>query len=146
MLDPNPKERIGLQAIMKHAWTNGESASREDYKKEMTARVKKVMVKVRKEQELEMKQAFMREKDKREADKREVEVADSFPFQLRRDLEEQVLQLRGQIAGRDHSGSSLSDSSSLEENEGEEGKGGKVAKLEVRRSAGSAEGEDHTRA
>lgn len=35
---------------MKHPWTNGEMPGREDYKKEMGVRVKKVMVKVRKEQ------------------------------------------------------------------------------------------------
>jgi hypothetical protein len=52
MLNPNPKERISLQAVMKHPWTNGETPGREDYKKEMGVRVKKVMVKVRKEQEL----------------------------------------------------------------------------------------------
>jgi serine/threonine protein kinase len=48
MLNPNPKERLTLHAVMKHPWINGESSGKEDYKKEMNTRVKKVMVKVRK--------------------------------------------------------------------------------------------------
>ena len=54
---------------MKHAWINGESVNKDDYKKEMNNRIKKVMVKVRKEQEMEMKQAFMKEKGKKEAER-----------------------------------------------------------------------------
>lgn len=50
MLAVNPKERITLEGLAKHAWTNGDRPGREDYRKEMGARVKKVMVKVRKEQ------------------------------------------------------------------------------------------------
>ena len=65
MLNPNPKERITIYEIMKHPWTNGESMSRDEYRKEMNVRVKKVMVKIRKEQENEIKQAFMKEKNKK---------------------------------------------------------------------------------
>lgn len=52
MLNSNPKDRITLAAVMKHPWTNGETLGKEDYKKQMNLRVKKVMVKVRKQQEL----------------------------------------------------------------------------------------------
>lgn len=65
MLNPEPKARISLDDIMKHPWTNGESISRDEYRKEMNVRVKKVMVKIRKEQENEIKQAFLKEKGKK---------------------------------------------------------------------------------
>lgn len=48
MLNPNPKERIPLSEIMKHPWVNCDSVTREEYRKEMNTRVKKVMVKLRK--------------------------------------------------------------------------------------------------
>jgi hypothetical protein len=65
MLNPNPKERITFHEVMKHAWSNGDNVNKDEYKKEMNLRIKKVMVKVRKEQELEMKQFFMKEKGKK---------------------------------------------------------------------------------
>jgi hypothetical protein len=74
----------------------------------MGSRVKKVMVKVRKEQETEMKQAFMKEKGKKE-----VEQAETFHLHLRRDLEERIIQLRSQISSKDNSSASHSESSSL---------------------------------
>lgn len=33
MLNPNPKERITINQMMKHPWTNGESMSRDEYRK-----------------------------------------------------------------------------------------------------------------
>ena len=66
MLNPNPKERIALSEVLKHPWICGECPSREEYRKEMNTRVKKVMVKIRKEQEAELKQALFKEKGKRE--------------------------------------------------------------------------------
>jgi hypothetical protein len=48
----------------------------------MNARTKKVMVRVRKEQEAEMKQAFMKEKGKKE-----VETVENFQLNIRRELE-----------------------------------------------------------
>jgi serine/threonine protein kinase len=51
MLCANPKERITLDEIMKHPWVNGDIISKDEYKKEMNVRVKKIMVKIRKEQE-----------------------------------------------------------------------------------------------
>jgi hypothetical protein len=48
MLNPDPKERITLNDIVKHPWVNSESISRDEYRKEMNTRVKKVMVKIRK--------------------------------------------------------------------------------------------------
>jgi hypothetical protein len=48
MLNPNPKERIPLSEIAKHAWLQGEAITRDEYRKEMNSRVKKVMVKIRK--------------------------------------------------------------------------------------------------
>lgn len=48
MFTPNPKERISLQDLLKHPWVNGECLTRDEYRKEMNVRVKKVMVKVRK--------------------------------------------------------------------------------------------------
>lgn len=51
-----------------------------------------------------MKQAFLREKGKRE------EGTERFDFQMRRELEEEVLQLRSMMA-RDDTGSSVSDAS-----------------------------------
>ena len=51
MLNPNPKERITLIELMKHPWINGDLVTRDEYRKEMNSRVKKVMVKIRKEQE-----------------------------------------------------------------------------------------------
>ncbi len=65
MLNPNPKSRINLQGILKHPWTTGDVISKDEYKKEMGLRIKKVMVKVRKEQESEMKQVFLKEKGTR---------------------------------------------------------------------------------
>lgn len=66
---------------MKHAWINGESVNKDDYKKEMNNRIKKVMVKVRKEQEMEMKQAFMKEKGKKEAEK-----VENFAIDIKREI------------------------------------------------------------
>ena len=142
MLAPNPKERLSLQGVMQHAWTNGETVGREEYRKEMNARVKKVMVRVRKEQELEMKQMFMREKGKRELEKPE-----HFPINIRREFEEKLFQLRKMLTIKDSS-SSHSDASSLEEGEmeeaakakletlpkGQKGELAKSAKVELRRS------------
>lgn len=50
MLSPHPKTRISLCELLKHPWMNGETVSREEYRKEMGGRVKKIMVKVRREQ------------------------------------------------------------------------------------------------
>lgn len=66
---------------MKHAWINGESVNKDDYKKEMNNRIKKVMVKVRKEQEMEMKQAFMKEKGKKEAER-----VENFAIDIKREI------------------------------------------------------------
>lgn len=66
---------------MKHAWINGESVNKDDYKKEMNNRIKKVMVKVRKEQETEMKQAFMKEKGKKEAER-----VENFAIDIKREI------------------------------------------------------------
>jgi hypothetical protein len=51
MMNPNPKERIPLVEILKHPWMSGDVLTRDEYRKEMNSRVKKVMVKIRKEQE-----------------------------------------------------------------------------------------------
>lgn len=58
-----------------------------------------------------MKQAFMKEKGKRE------EGAERFDFQMRRELEEEIMQLRSMIV-RDDTGSSVSDASVSEREEG----------------------------
>ena len=112
MLAANPKERVSLSALRKHPWVNGDRPSKYDYKKEMNARIKKVMVKVRKEQETEMKQAFMKEKGKKEMEK-----VESFQLNIRRELEERIIQMRGLVASKDNSSGSHSDSSSFEEHE-----------------------------
>jgi hypothetical protein len=108
----------------------------------MNGRVKKVMVKVRKEQETEMKQAFMKEKGKKE-----VEKGESFQLNIRRELEERIIQLKSQIATKDTSSGSHSDSSSLEDYEAEEkvAKAAKVEKLRKTPSENAKEREDQFR-
>lgn len=106
MLNPNPKERVTLNALMKHPWVNGETISRDEYRKEMNTRVKKVMVKVRKEQETEIKQIFMKEKGKKELFNLE-----PFPISIPREYEEKFMQLKSLLAADDRS-SSHSDCSS----------------------------------
>lgn len=48
LLNPNPKDRITLEEICKHPWFMGETISKMEYKKEISSRLKKVLLKVRK--------------------------------------------------------------------------------------------------
>jgi hypothetical protein len=48
MLNPNPKERINLLTLTQHPWFNGDGISKDEFRKEMNTRIKKIMVKVRK--------------------------------------------------------------------------------------------------
>ena len=75
----------------------------------MGVRMKKVMVKVRKEQEQEMKQMFTREKAKKQAESPEPQY---LAISLRRQFEDKILKLRSLISCKDDH-SSYSDNSSL---------------------------------
>ena len=58
MFDPNPKTRISIEGIKKHPWFMGGLPKRNEFKKEMRIRLKKVGAKIRKEQEEEIKTFF----------------------------------------------------------------------------------------
>lgn len=73
----------------------------------MNGRVKKVMVKLRKEQEGEIKQALFKEKAKKE-----LVHQDYFPIAIPREYEEQIVVLKSLITADDRSSSSHSDNSS----------------------------------
>ena len=73
----------------------------------MKIRLKKVMVKVRKEQETEMKQTFMKEKCR----VKEAPCLTHFALPISRQMEERIFALQNLLASRD-AGSSHSDCSS----------------------------------
>lgn len=50
LFDENPKTRISLQNLKKHPWYTKEIPKKNEYKKQMNMRLKKVWSKVRKEQ------------------------------------------------------------------------------------------------
>lgn len=110
MLNPNPKERISLSAVMKHPWLNGEIMTKEEFRKEMNIRLKKVMVKIRKEQESEMKQRSMKEKGKKE-----VYHIKILPLIMKREFEEKICELKSMLSTARDQCSSHSDASSLED-------------------------------
>ena len=82
----------------------------------MNARVKKVMVKIRKEQESQIKQTLFKQKTKKE-----LVTKDYLPIAIPRECEEQIVILKSLVTSDDRS-SSHSECSSHEENE--EVKGG----------------------
>lgn len=115
LLNPNPKERISLEQISKHPWYTGEAVSKAEYKKEMEGRVKKVMVKIRKEQESEIKATYISEKTKREHSKFE-----EIPICIKREYEDRIFELRHMLSQIDVSQSSDSSSSNDHLEEGRE--------------------------
>lgn len=51
LFDPNPKTRLDLTGVKKHPWFLAELPSKNEYRKQLQNRLKKLSAKVRKEKE-----------------------------------------------------------------------------------------------